>query len=47
MMEKMAAHIANADFVCLPQLGHLAHVEDPQLFNNALRLFLENISSKQ
>ena len=44
MMEKMATYIPHAQFVCLPQLGHLAHVENPQLFNDALHLFLESVN---
>jgi pimeloyl-ACP methyl ester carboxylesterase len=40
MMEKMAATIPQARFVALPGLGHLANLEDAELFNQALRKFL-------
>jgi 3-oxoadipate enol-lactonase len=40
MMEKMAGKIPGARFVCLPGLGHLANLEDPQAFDAALGDFL-------
>ena len=40
MMEKMAGHIPTGDFVSLPHLGHLAHLENPDLFNKVLQTFL-------
>lgn len=40
MMERMASRIPTAEFVLLPWLGHLAHLENPSLFNTALESFL-------
>jgi 3-oxoadipate enol-lactonase len=40
MMKKMAGNIRGSRYVCLPRLGHLAHLEDPALFNAALNDFL-------
>jgi 3-oxoadipate enol-lactonase len=45
MMEKMAAKIPGARFVCLPELGHLANLEDPLAFDAALSAFLESVST--
>lgn len=41
MMEKMAAKIPGCRYVCLPELGHLANLEDPQAFDAALSAFLD------
>lgn len=43
MMEKMAAKIPGARYVCLPVLGHLANLEDPQAFDAALSDFLNSV----
>ena len=43
MMEKMAARIPGARFVCLPGLGHLANLEHPQAFDVALSDFLNSL----
>ena len=43
MMEKMAAKIPGARFVCLAGLGHLANLEDPQAFDAALGDFLNSV----
>ena len=43
MMEKMASKIAGAEYLCLPKLGHVAHAEDPSVFNMALANFLAKI----
>jgi 3-oxoadipate enol-lactonase len=40
MMEKMAAKIPDAEYVCLQDVGHLANLENPAAFNETLRLFL-------
>ncbi|MGB0631189.1 MAG: alpha/beta fold hydrolase [Alphaproteobacteria bacterium] len=40
MMEKMASKIPGARYVCLPGLGHLANLEDPQAFDAALSDFI-------
>lgn len=40
VMEKMAARIAGAEYVCLPGLGHLACMENPPVFNAAILGFL-------
>jgi 3-oxoadipate enol-lactonase len=42
MMKKMADRIPTARFVCLPELGHLAHLENPDLFNDTLRTFFQS-----
>ena len=44
MMKKMAAKIPGARYVCLPMLGHLANLEDPQAFDAALSDFLTSVS---
>lgn len=43
MMEKMAAKIPQSTYVCLPELGHLANLEDPQAFDAALSVFLDTV----
>jgi len=43
MMEKMAAKIPQSTYVCLPELGHLANLEDPQAFDAALSAFLDTV----
>jgi 3-oxoadipate enol-lactonase len=40
MMEKMASKIPGAQYVCLPDVGHLASLENPRTFNEALGTFL-------
>lgn len=40
MMEKMASRIPGARFVCLRGAGHLANLEQPAAFNQALAEFL-------
>lgn len=40
MMEKMAAKIPDAEYVCLQDVGHLANLENAETFNEALQLFL-------
>jgi len=40
MMEKMASKIPGARYICLPGLGHLANLEDPQAFDAALSDFI-------
>lgn len=42
MMEKMAARIPGARYVCLKGLGHLANMEDPGAFDAAVRTFLDS-----
>jgi 3-oxoadipate enol-lactonase len=41
VMQRMASRIAGAEFVCLPQAGHIANVESPAAFNEAVVGFLE------
>ncbi len=41
MMKKMAGQIPAAEFVSLPQLGHMAHLESPALFNDTLQTFFK------
>ncbi|MEM7029508.1 MAG: alpha/beta hydrolase, partial [Chloroflexota bacterium] len=43
MMEKMASKISGAHYHCLPDLGHLAHLENAIMFNQALATFLEGL----
>jgi len=40
MMEKMAGKISGARYVCLERVGHLANLEDPAAFNEAVENFL-------
>lgn len=40
VMEQMAARIAGAQYLCIPGLGHLAHMESPLAVNSALVEFL-------
>ena len=40
LMAQMAARIADAEFVCVPRMGHLANMEAPEPFNAALIDFL-------
>jgi 3-oxoadipate enol-lactonase len=42
MMERMAAKIPGARYVCLPGLGHLPNLEAPQLFSRAILDFLRD-----
>lgn len=44
MMQRMAAKIPGSRYVCLPQLGHLSNLEDPQAFDAALSTFLDTVS---
>lgn len=44
MMARMADRIPKARFCQLPGLGHMAHLENPALFNTALQSFLANDS---
>lgn len=39
--EKMARRIAGAGYVCLPGVGHIANIEQPDLFNTAVLTFLK------
>ena len=40
VLEKMAARIAGAEYVCLPGVGHLGNMEQPGAFNAAVLKFL-------
>ena len=40
MMETMAGKIANAQFCCFANLGHMVHLEDPEGFNEMVLAFL-------
>lgn len=40
VMQQMAARIAGAEYVCLPGVGHLSHMEAPQAVNPLLADFL-------
>ena len=41
MMERMAAKIPGARYVCLPDVGHLPNLEAPDAFDTAVLDFLE------
>ena len=41
MMRKMAGYIPGARYVELPRTGHLANVEKPEVFNAAVKAFLD------
>ncbi len=43
MMEKMASYIPDGRYHCLNGVGHLANLEDPAQFNQAVRGFLEEV----
>lgn len=43
MMAKTATYIPNAQFVEMAGLGHIAHVEDPAVFNHELEGFLNSL----
>jgi 3-oxoadipate enol-lactonase len=40
VVEKMASRIADAQYECLPGVGHIANIEQPALFNSAVLAFL-------
>jgi pimeloyl-ACP methyl ester carboxylesterase len=40
-MEKMAARIAGAGYVCMPGIGHIANLEAPAAFNALVLDFLQ------
>ncbi len=42
MMAKTATYIPNSTFLGMDGLSHIAHIEDPAVFNNALE-FLKAI----
>jgi len=43
MMERMAARIPGARYICLAKAGHLANVEQPAAFDAALDAFLDSL----
>ena len=44
MMAKTATYIPNSKFVEMDGLGHIAHIESPQVFNHALEHFLQELA---
>jgi 3-oxoadipate enol-lactonase len=46
MMERMAAKILGARYVCLPGVGHLPNLEDPVSFDAAIMDFLDEVRSR-
>lgn len=42
LMEQMARRIPAAQYLCLPGVGHLAHMEAPERINPAIVTFLQN-----
>jgi 3-oxoadipate enol-lactonase len=44
MMERMAARIPGAQYVCLPGLGHLPSIEAPEKFDRAILDFLRTVA---
>jgi 3-oxoadipate enol-lactonase len=47
MMERMAAKIPGACYVCLPDVGHLANLEAPRAFDLAVREFLDHAVARE
>lgn len=45
MMERMAAKIPTARFVCLDHVGHLANLEAPETFNHIITDFLTSVEA--
>ena len=45
MMQRMAAKIPNASYVCLPGLGHMPNLESPQAYDAAILDFLREVLS--
>ncbi|MEM7114579.1 MAG: alpha/beta hydrolase [Chloroflexota bacterium] len=45
MMAKTATYIPNSQFVEMDGLGHIAHIENPAVFNAALEHFLQGIEA--
>ena len=43
MMAKTATYIPNSKFVEMDGLGHIAHIENPDVFNQALEQFLQEL----
>jgi 3-oxoadipate enol-lactonase len=43
VLEKMASKIPGARYVCLPQVGHLAYLEDPEAFSKEVRGFVAGV----
>jgi 3-oxoadipate enol-lactonase len=43
MMQRMASKIPGARYCCLPKVGHLLNVEDPQGFDRAIIGFLNDV----
>lgn len=41
VMQRMAAKVSGAEYVCLPGAGHIANVEAPPAFNGAVVSFLQ------
>jgi pimeloyl-ACP methyl ester carboxylesterase len=41
VMQRMAGRITGAQYVCLPQAGHIANLEAPAAFNAAVVSFLQ------
>ena len=44
MMEKMSGYIPDCRYHCLPGVGHLANLENPDNFNQAIRGFLDEVA---
>jgi 3-oxoadipate enol-lactonase len=42
MMQRMAAKIPGAQYLCLPGVGHLPNLEAPHIFNKAVLDFLHS-----
>ncbi len=41
VMQRMAAKVSGAEYLCLPGAGHIANVEAPEAFNGAVVSFLQ------
>jgi pimeloyl-ACP methyl ester carboxylesterase len=44
VVEKMAAKIPGAAYVCLPGLGHMPNLEAPATFDAAIIRFLKSLA---
>ena len=44
MMAKTATYIPNSQFVEMEGLGHIAHIENPAVFNSVLEMFLGSVN---
>lgn len=46
-MESMATAIPGAQFVVIPQAGHLLNLEQPEEFNQSVKVFLNQLRERE